>query len=451
MRVLLDAEGDENGDVWIDAVAPQVQEEEAAPFRVVIRAGALGAGDAPATTWLRVARADAYRLFDELGEALGRGQDQGAPQIIKKTKLTAPLKGGVDRETGEMILVFQGQGGLQHRMALPYDQSGATLEILERAAKSAATWHDDRMAEPVDGVHPIDLRPRETEYVMLAQDPSSGRPLLVARLVGGQQFSFLLDQKIVEQLRNPPREAAAVERTSDPWLTVAEDIEWLQQQWCTLYEPPSDADLRRGSATLRRLLVNGLLGQAWRRFGFERQPKVIGPDVLALLARDNTELRHVVGLVAGGATIRGIQTSMIGAKRVDNPTTGVSADADEGFAVAVFHISRDARGAKGESDLTPLTEREWYLSKYLDAPGAIRLGQTISHLDIVKYFANVAGGVHLDAVESSGEDDQWALVRDLQHKVKADVMEGLYFALLSIGQALGRSADLQTLAAKIRA
>ncbi|WP_158010909.1 hypothetical protein [Tardibacter chloracetimidivorans] len=212
-----------------------------------------------------------------------------------------------------MILLFDGQPGERHRLELPFDQSGPALEILERAAGAAAKWAAAR-EEGVEqgGIVPMDLRPRDTEFVMLGEDAESGRPLLVVRLAGGHQFSFLLDQKIVEQLRVRERPVAGASDHADPWATVAEDIEWLSKEWCTLYQPPSNAELRRGSAALRRLLVENALGHAWRKFGFEKQPHVSGPDVMALLSHHGTEPRHVVSLIAGGATLDGIQTSMLG-------------------------------------------------------------------------------------------------------------------------------------------
>jgi hypothetical protein len=43
-------------------------------------------------------------------------------------------------------------------------------------------------------------------------------------------------------------------------------------------------------------------------------------------------------LIAGGGRVGGLDLSFIGAFRVDNPTTGVPADAESGFAVCVTSI-----------------------------------------------------------------------------------------------------------------
>jgi hypothetical protein len=61
--------------------------------------------------------------------------------------------------------------------------------------------------------------------------------------------------------------------------------------------------------------------------------------------------------------------------------------------------------------------------------------------------------VHLDEAKKRKRENTAIneLVADLAQKVRADTMDGLFFELFSIGQAIGRSTDLQKLAAKIRA
>ncbi len=364
------------------------------------------------------------------------------------------MNGGVNTQTGDMILLMEGDSGLQQQLELPFDQSGPMLEMLERAAKAAGEWHDKRAQDVVDGLTPINIQAREAEYVMLGHDPVSDRPILVTRLQGGHQFSFILDQKIMEQLRRHPLPASKEQprAVENPWVTIAEDIEWLQREWCTVYEPPHDEELRRGTAVLRRLLLDGNLQAAWIHFGFERSPRLSGPDIVAILKGNGHELRRVVSMVAGGAICNGIQMSAIGAARTHNRTTGVSADADEGFAVEVFSVARSAVGEPVKGELKDLAERSWNLNAYLDAPGAIRLGQTLSRRDIIQYFANSAGGVHLDydGKRHRTQEETYRLLRELDQKVVADTMDGLFFELLSIGQAIAKSEDLAMLARSIR-
>jgi hypothetical protein len=117
-------------------------------------------------------------------------------------------------------------------------------------------------------------------------------------------------------------------------------------------------------------------------------------------------------------------------------------------------IIRDARNPTTPGHLDQFIERAWYLTDYLDAAGAVRRGETIARREIIKYFANYAGGTHLDRVINVGKKkatERYELIAELEQRVHADTMDGLYFELLSIGQAIGRSPDLQRLEEAIRA
>lgn len=245
-------------------------------------------------------------------------------------------------------------------------------------------------------------------------------------------------------------------KASSPFLPVAEDLEWFQEVWHLADVPPSNGTLRRGSASLRQLLCHGMVQRAWRYHGLDGSPMITGPDALSIAAHHDQEVRHAVSVIAGGAIVDGVQYAMIGSWRVDNPATGISADADEGFAVGVGSVTRDVRGQGDPSEpneLNGLVEKRWTIDAYLSAPGAIRRGQTISRRAIIEFFANYAGGVHLDRVVGNGRAEKMALYElaaELEERVTVDKVEGLYFELLSIGQAAGQSASLQTLAKAIR-
>jgi hypothetical protein len=460
MEVLLDVLSDERGNIWLDAASPlEVHTEDKSPHRVAVRTSSVAAGsNQPAQLWLRFDRPQAYRLIDLLDRQLETATQNGAEGVTKNTVLKSPIKGGVNRDNGNMVLVFEGRSGIHHRFELPFDQSGPMMETLASAAKTAAEWNELQPDKSFGSLHRVNIQPYEAEWIMLGEDPKSGSPILVLRLVGGLQFSFLLDRKLMEHLRkrptSKPEGASVSESTYD---TVAEDLEWLREEWCTLFAPPSNADLRRGSAALRRLLVDNVVQQAWLQYGFKGEPKVAGPDMHALAAHQGFELKHVSSMIAGGACLNGIETAMIGGVRAFNPKTGKGPDEDEGFAVKVTSIVRDTRGPSEPNQLSKLVNHPWGLKKYLDAPAAIRVGSVISRREIIQYFANYAGGVHLDRgkQERRGKRREKTeinkIIGDLAKKVRADTMEGLHFELLSIGQAIGKSNDLQKLAAKIRA
>lgn len=241
-----------------------------------------------------------------------------------------------------------------------------------------------------------------------------------------------------------------------PFLPVAEDLEWFCEEWYLAGAPPSNGTLRRGSASLRQLLCHGIVQRAWRYHGLDGRPEIKGPDALSIAAHQDQKVRHAVSVITGGAAIDGVQYAMLGSWRVDNLSTGISADADQGFAVGVGSVTCDVRG-KGDpgepNELTGLVEKSWSIDAYLSAPGAIRRGKTISRRAIIEFFANYAGGVHLDRVVGNGRAEKKALYElaaELEERVTVDKVEGLYFELLSIGQAVGQSVGLQMLAKAIR-
>ncbi|HUS13176.1 MAG TPA: hypothetical protein VMZ30_22080 [Pyrinomonadaceae bacterium] len=233
--------------------------------------------------------------------------------------------------------------------------------------------------------------------------------------------------------------------------SVAEDLEWFRKEWWEAQgESLSEGHIRRGSTTLHLLLVDGIVGKAWRHYGFlGGQPTLDGPDVVALAASQGLRLDMAASLVAGGGRANSVDAAFIGAFRVDNPTTGVPAEADEGFAVSVTFIARDAASPL-PSDIDKLVHRQWKVSEFLEAPGAIRRGITITRREVIDYFRNYVGGAHHDLLKHSKHRSKNDLIQELERRVRADTRDGLYFELLSIGQAVGRSEDMKALAEKIR-
>lgn len=377
---------------------------------------------------------------------------------MKSSTLKRPINGGVNYENGNMVLLFEESSGLQHRLELPFDESGMMMEILERASTAAAEWADKHKGNE-GTTQKVNVRPRDTESILVGADVVSGRPLLIVRLNGGTQFSFALDTKAFEQLQRMGGTAKSDHRhVATGYESVADDIEWLQSEWCFLYEPPSNAALRRGSAALRRLLVENGIQNAWHHYGFSKKPLVIGPDVKLIAAHKNHQLRDAVSLIAGGGTVNGVQAAFIASFRVQNPETGKGPDASEGFAVAITRIFRDAREPGPPNELTPLVNRSWPLDKYISAIGAIRRGVLFSRQNIISYFANHAGGVHLDRVKNTTKAEKnintkkqyYDFLEELERVIIVDNMDGLYFEILSIGQTIGNSSDIQLLAKKIR-
>jgi len=240
---------------------------------------------------------------------------------------------------------------------------------------------------------------------------------------------------------------------TNPYRSVLEDLDWLWNEWW-LGEPDvlTSGHLRRGSSTLRLLLVDGLLQKAWKHYGFQRQPIIVAPDIAALAAEKGYRLDLAAGVIAGGGRQNGLEMALIGAFRVENPSTGMPADANEGFAVAVVSVVRQATDATTPSALDSIVNRAWSISEYLESPGAVRKGVIVKRREVIEYFRNYVGGAHHDLLKGTkqAKRQRYELVAELERHVRADIRDGLHFELLSIGQAVARSADIRELAERIR-
>jgi hypothetical protein len=202
---------------------------------------------------------------------------------------------------------------------------------------------------------------------------------------------------------------------------VTEDLEFIRDEW---RESIPESALRRSSNVLRTLLVHGELAKAWRSLGFEKQPVVSAPDLLSII-RDRPRPRIELA-IAGGAHYKGMQVMAViqGSYRLS----------PEEFAES------SRRGPYAD-------HRDFPLSKLLESPCLIFRGSTINRRELIHYIANKLGGTHLDM----SRDDE----KDLDRRLKEiDYLQGAfqvldlpptYFELLSLGQSLVASPDIQKL------
>jgi hypothetical protein len=84
--------------------------------------------------------------------------------------------------------------------------------------------------------------------------------------------------------------------------TIVEDLQYLKDWGGKI----SDSEARRGSAVLRRLLVEDGYGKAWRAAGFPAEPKVMAVDVKRIIG--SAPLTDVRIALAGGVSNRGTRT-----------------------------------------------------------------------------------------------------------------------------------------------
>lgn len=366
--------------------------------------------------------------------------------MADQTKTFSPVNGGVNSQTGNLVLLFADADGHQARIEIPYDQSLATFEMIKRAANSASSHPNNKLPSSSDQWD-SNLRAYEAKEILFGKDVCSDKRVLTLRTVDDLQMSLVVDTRIIEQIGLGRTMQPAIGDLKGTYASVAEDIDHFQRAWCTIYVPPSDVELRWGVAALRRLLINGLLGRAWRAMGFEGEPIIPSPDVERMLNQKDLRLEQVAHLIAGGGSVDGIEVCGLGMAKVFNPQTGKGPDEEEGFAVSVFNFSRDARGQLTAGEYDHLVRRPTKLSAFLRSWSAIRRGQAMSRHDVIQYFAKWAGGVHSDAERGADglAPHPFELIEELKGKVHALSMDGLDFELLSIGQLLGRSPDLDRL------
>jgi hypothetical protein len=172
--------------------------------------------------------------------------------------------------------------------------------------------------------------------------------------------------------------------------------------------------------------------------------------LLGVYAARHIDPEAVVIAAAAGIRFGGKEFAFLDLHRVNNPTTGVPAMAEQGFAIAIMATARIAGGSTS-SELDALCERRWFLDEYLNAPGLIRKGKKLSRREVIKHMANEMGGVHVQKSESSLRE----LLSEAEDKVLIDdatqgEIRTHYIEVFAIGQAVGRSKDLQKLADKIR-
>jgi hypothetical protein len=194
-------------------------------------------------------------------------------------------------------------------------------------------------------------------------------------------------------------------------LTVADDLNYLKQWGPTI----SDGDIRRGSAILRRLLVEDAYGQAWRSIGRPKQPGLIAVDISSLAT-----LPDVVFALAQGADFRGLHFAGMLLNKGSVPIGNLSAPLR-------------AHGYPGEKEFT--------LSAFLVSPSGMIEGRAFSRRDVIKYIANVKGGVHLSANQRTAEQKLVARLGKIEKKITVHTTDGLLVEIVAIGQALGKSED----------
>jgi len=198
--------------------------------------------------------------------------------------------------------------------------------------------------------------------------------------------------------------------------TVVEDLEYLNSDWV---KDISDPEARRGSAILRRLLVEDAYGRAWRAIGLQQQPKVIAVDIKNFLG--SAPQSDVDIALPAGVKIREVMMAgmcLLNRHHPANPGPPITPDGFPG-------------------------EREYTLSQYLGSEAGIVRGRAATRRDVIKYFANVKGGVHLGTAERKAEAKLVARMEKFEKRVSFFKKDGLLCEVIAIGYSLARSPNTQ--------
>jgi hypothetical protein len=206
-------------------------------------------------------------------------------------------------------------------------------------------------------------------------------------------------------------------------VMVAEDLEYLASWPGDITDP----EIRRGTATLRRLLDEDAYGAAWRAIGRKKQPTLMAVDLdLMLGGRVDT----VVIALACGADFRGMKSVAICMNSGSVPL--------------------------GTAPPTPIREggypfeQVFTLSEYLKSTSGVVDGRRFSRHDVIKYLANVKGGVHLNSQERKKEKLLIDRIGKAEKRFTFHTTDGLLVEAVAIAQSLGGSAEAKSLIAAVK-
>jgi hypothetical protein len=197
--------------------------------------------------------------------------------------------------------------------------------------------------------------------------------------------------------------------------TIGEDLAHLGT-----WGPLTEHDVaRRGSSILRRLIVEGWLQRAWKVAGFQHEPMIPAFDLNAAYGKHRDEIQ--IALAGGLPETQG----WVG----------------HGFVMSVGREppDRDADRAR--------INQNFPLQQFRSSASAFVGSATISREDVIRYYANIAGGVHLQ-VSASIRRQEEALMKRIQPligRIEVSKRDGIDHELLSIGYLLGHAPDCMKL------
>lgn len=197
---------------------------------------------------------------------------------------------------------------------------------------------------------------------------------------------------------------------------VADDLRFLQRTW---HNNIGNHSLRRGSTVLRSLLVEGTLQRAWKAIGFDNQPQITTFSLTETLEKVPKE--KIIFAAAGGAHYLNV---FIGPRLMVNESLMTEAE-------------MQAKNSIG------LSEEVLDLLSFIEAPCVVAEGYVVQRRVLVKYVANALGGAHFNPKRNRKEGKVFEILDKATEKFKFEDKDLTYFELLSIGQAIASSNDIE--------
>ncbi len=206
---------------------------------------------------------------------------------------------------------------------------------------------------------------------------------------------------------------------------VYEELLYYQKEW---KHDMSDASIRRGSASLRSLLLENKLQLAWKYAGFEKQPKILAPFLDEYIR--NLQIGEIDFIQAGGAISNAVQIA------------------------AVLQLSRilSEEERKRIYNKGPFKLKAMKFSDFVNSECIIVKGTAITRIEIVKYVSNKRGGAHLDSKRDQTKklEKKYTLLDGISKIIKVTDRDPVMFELLSTVHYMQNSHDIHKLRKRLK-
>jgi hypothetical protein len=206
--------------------------------------------------------------------------------------------------------------------------------------------------------------------------------------------------------------------------TVSEDLDYLSEEWT---QDIDDASLRRASPVLRSLLIENQLMKVANILNEEI--KIMAPVISKSASYLNDP--SIVFYQSGGAKYKGAEIQFL----------------------TILNRAKSPEEIKADYEREKVVIGQIYpekLSLFMKQISFVISGVKINREEVIKYIANKKGGAHyddsrkIDIIGPKGElEKRYSLLDNIHNGTYTADKNAVYYELLSIGQRLIESNDVQ--------